>query len=81
MKKEIDYILEEYYQKRIDLLEARKQLLLLFSVIASASFDSGFNISNERFNAEFRDDYLLFDEDDIKKYEQLKNDAIFKIFL
>ena len=78
MRKEIDNILEDYYQKRIDLLEVRKQLLLLFGVIASACFDSGFNISNERFNAEFRDDYSLFDEDDTKKYEQLRNDAVFK---
>jgi hypothetical protein len=36
MRKGIDNILEEYYQKRIDLLEVRKQLLLLFSVSNSA---------------------------------------------
>lgn len=32
MRNDIDNILEEYYQKRIDLLEVRKQLLLLYNV-------------------------------------------------
>lgn len=80
MKREIDNILENYYQKRIDLLEVRKRLIILFSVIASNCFDSGFNISNqsECFNAEYRDIYLLFTEDDLKKYEKLRSDAVFK---
>lgn len=39
MGEKIDKILEDYYQKRIDLLEVRKQLLLLFSVSNSALID------------------------------------------
>jgi hypothetical protein len=53
-----------------DAIDAHQELLDLFGVMASACFDEGFNMSNERYNAEFRDDYSLFDEDDIKRYEQ-----------
>ena len=37
MEEKLDQILEDFYQNNIDLLEVRKQLLLLFSVSASTT--------------------------------------------
>ena len=44
--------------------------------IAQSMFDKGFNISNEKFNAEFRDDYDIWDQEDKQHYEDLKYEAI-----
>ena len=76
MKQKMIDILIEIEKGRKDAIEAHQELLDLFGVMASACFDEGFNMSNERYNAEFRDEYGLFDEDDTKMYEQNRNICI-----
>lgn len=55
--------------------ELAEYILKLKSDINKA-FDQGFNISNERFNAEIRDE--VWDSEDYKDYEKLKNETIEK---
>jgi hypothetical protein len=42
----------------------------------SKAFDAGFNISNEKFNAEMRDDYDMFDD---SHYRELRRKLIKEI--
>lgn len=51
-------------------------LLELIESISNKMFDSGFYISTEYFNAEYRDMYDLFNKDDKAKYELLKKTCI-----
>ncbi len=81
VREEIDNILEDCFRNNIGLLELRKRLLFLINNIANNCFDSGFDISTERFNAEFRDQYDLFDEEYLNTYIELKTNIIFKNLL
>ena len=76
MKKTMIDILIQVEKGKKNAIDAHQELLDLFGVMASASFDEGFKISTERFNAEFRDDYDLFDSDDQKQYEQSRTIAV-----
>lgn len=51
-------------------------LLELIESISNKMFDSGFNISTEYFNAEYRDSYDLFNNNDKTKYEIIKKSCI-----
>jgi hypothetical protein len=63
-------LLDEYLVQWLNTLDLGKMV--------GESFDMGFNISNEKFNAELRDQYEAFDDEDHKRYEASRNDCIEK---
>jgi hypothetical protein len=71
-------ILKDFKRGKISPDRAETQIMSLFNVVANSCFDSGFDISTERFNAEFRDDYSMFDTEDLHKYELLKLQTVLK---
>ena len=72
MEKEIMNIIHRYHDSGY----MYEKLVDLFKHCVGIAFDAGFNITDERFNGEFRDCYGLFDEVDYKRYAEEKEKFI-----